>query len=263
LDEAKNFDPFKFVVAKNVERRQLTNNQRAAVAARMSTLEPGDVASQRHDVSNETPRISLAMAAKTMSVSRAQVARAKKLLREDPERFAEMEAGTKTLGQATDKLPKRSSKPKPSTEATGKSWQSITDDLAKLSPNDPAFEKQVREGLEAFQLLALRLPKNEPSTGPELAVSMPCEDIVDKIWRVFQSINRGRDGDENRPRAPHKIRRAIKRLVEREGLSQTAAATKLLKMIEVDALNRKARREEKPQKSEQLWAESYFKKLVP
>jgi len=93
-------DPVAFVISKNVHRRNLSSSQRAMIAAELPRLKKGDVATQKTGASSETP-ISSEQAAKIMGVSRAHVARAKKVIKDGPQwAIEDVKDGELSLGKA-------------------------------------------------------------------------------------------------------------------------------------------------------------------
>lgn len=105
-------DPVQFVVDMNLNRRQLSTSQRAAIAAELANLQHG---SNRYgkkvegsfDPSTSAPVITVEEAAKLMNVSRPTVVRAKARMHADPEAHAAAKAGHK---------PPKKEQPKPTAE---------------------------------------------------------------------------------------------------------------------------------------------------
>lgn len=80
LDE--DFDPWEYVIAHNLHRRNLSETQRASIAAKMATLRHG---SNRHEAKldgSKDPSTSTEQAAAALNVSTASVKRAKKVQRD-------------------------------------------------------------------------------------------------------------------------------------------------------------------------------------
>jgi hypothetical protein len=92
-----NGGPLGYVLSQNLHRRHLTTDQRAAIAAELVTMEPGDNQHTKADepLSNDrpSPKLSTAQAAGLMKVSTASTSRAKKRMREDPEAHEKAKAG--------------------------------------------------------------------------------------------------------------------------------------------------------------------------
>jgi hypothetical protein len=118
-------DPLAFVLSKNLHRRQLTESQRAAIAAEIANMSVGrnwrnsNSANLRNNNSlpekelcqgdSDATRISQKEAAKIMNVSERSVSTAKKVLKEaTPEVIQQVKEGKKTLHAA---LPERKQKP--------------------------------------------------------------------------------------------------------------------------------------------------------
>ena len=91
-------DPYDFVIAKNLGRRDLTKDQRAAAGAALATLKRGNLSKSAGsaDYLNKTE----AKVAADLGVSVRAVQQAKHVEREDHEAFEEVKAGTKTLASA-------------------------------------------------------------------------------------------------------------------------------------------------------------------
>jgi transposase len=83
-------DPLAFVVSLNVQRRHLTESQRAMAAARIATMRDGQ---RKSAASIEAAGISQGEAAESLGVGRSSVQRARKVV----------EAGSKALQQAVEK----------------------------------------------------------------------------------------------------------------------------------------------------------------
>ena len=134
------------VISRNVHRRHLTTQQRAAIAAELATMKSG----ARTDLASidAWSQLSDAQAAKLMKVSEPSVERAKRRLRTDPEAHAKAKAGT--LGR---RKPVRRARP-------------IDGDL-EAAPK-PARRVDL---LETLRMLELALPESFDVTA--WAVAMP------------------------------------------------------------------------------------------
>jgi hypothetical protein len=82
-----------YVLSRNLHRRHLTTEQRAAIAAELATMKSG----ARTDLASNDARSTMsdAQAAKALKVSESSVERAKKRMREDPEAHEQAKAGTR------------------------------------------------------------------------------------------------------------------------------------------------------------------------
>lgn len=99
MDDDTDIDPYQWVISRNLHRRHLNESQRALVAAKLAKLRVGDVASQKHGVSIDTP--SLEQAAEQLQVGRATVARAKTVLSEGSQELIEaVERGEVAVSKA-------------------------------------------------------------------------------------------------------------------------------------------------------------------
>lgn len=88
--------PEAFVISKNLHRRHLNESQRALIAAKLATLKPGNVATQRNSGGqNYSPEpISLQAAADMLNVSRGSTVTAKRVLaKAEPEEIQLVERG--------------------------------------------------------------------------------------------------------------------------------------------------------------------------
>lgn len=100
-------DPVGFVVSLNLHRRHLTESQRAAVAAKLANIEPGQFVGNQHVPSANlpTPAVSQADAAKLLNVSTRSVTAAKKVIEEAaPELVQAMDEGRASVSAAASLL---------------------------------------------------------------------------------------------------------------------------------------------------------------
>jgi hypothetical protein len=104
-------DPVRFVLAANIHRRHLSENQRALIAAKLATLARGSNQHHREDASIDAP--SQSQAAEMLNVSRSSVQRARQVLEHAaPEDVKAIREGRATLGSVTKKLKRKSKKQK-------------------------------------------------------------------------------------------------------------------------------------------------------
>lgn len=85
-------DPLAFVISQNMNRRHLTDSQRAAIAADLSKAKRGKSANSED--------LDSAEAAAALKVTRRQVERAKQVKKESPKSFKEVKSGKKSLNAA-------------------------------------------------------------------------------------------------------------------------------------------------------------------
>lgn len=100
-------DPVSFVVSLNLHRRHLTESQRAAVAAKLANIEPGQFVGNQHvpSANLRTPAVSQADAAKLLNVSTRSVTSAKKVIEEAaPELVQAMDEGRASVSAAASLL---------------------------------------------------------------------------------------------------------------------------------------------------------------
>jgi ParB-like chromosome segregation protein Spo0J len=78
IDDDHQFDPFQWVISRNLHRRHLTESQRGMVAARLANIKHGHVASQKHD--GPIGLSSIKQASEQLSVGERTTKRAKTVL---------------------------------------------------------------------------------------------------------------------------------------------------------------------------------------
>ena len=98
-------DPLGFVISRNLNRRHLTDDQRAAIAAEITTYKGRQVA--------ESATLRNADAAQALKVSTRQVRKAKQVKNESPAAFKAVKEGKKTLNEAHEEKHPRKRKPAP------------------------------------------------------------------------------------------------------------------------------------------------------
>ena len=100
-------DAYRFVVARNVERRMLTPGQRAAVGSRLATLQPGVVPSENQ------PGTTQEEAAVITGASVSGIKKYRQIAEADPEVAALVEQGKMSLNQGLMKVQADSKPPTP------------------------------------------------------------------------------------------------------------------------------------------------------
>jgi hypothetical protein len=107
-----NRTPLEFVFSMNIQRRDLTPSQRAAIAADLAEILAvqtafGEAAAPLSRRTEDTPpplsRAVAKQAAETLNVSERAVYDANRLRKKDPAGFEQVKKGKKTLGQATNR----------------------------------------------------------------------------------------------------------------------------------------------------------------
>jgi ParB-like chromosome segregation protein Spo0J len=112
-------EALQFVASHNLHRRHLTASQRAMIAAKIADMPVGKPAAEKTETTSDkkTPakkpakkKTSISSAAKKLNVSPASVKKAKKIIKESPEKAGQVEAGTKSLDQAHQEVQKETGK---------------------------------------------------------------------------------------------------------------------------------------------------------
>lgn len=102
-------DPLAFVISRNMARRHLTDDQRAAIAAEIAKAKPG-----KGDESYlPNPKPTIAQAATMMKVNPKQVKRAKAIKKESPKAFKKVKEGKLSLNAAHEQTHPRKAKESP------------------------------------------------------------------------------------------------------------------------------------------------------
>jgi hypothetical protein len=107
FQEYEGDDPLKFVLSKNLNRRHLSESQRAAIAAEIATLSPG--VSKASKTKEGNPPITQPEAAETLNVSVRLVGDARRIKRESPSLFEDVKRGEKTVHAASSEIKKAQS----------------------------------------------------------------------------------------------------------------------------------------------------------
>jgi hypothetical protein len=121
--EFRGGDALAFVISANLNRRHLTESQRAMVAAKLESYSHGG---NRRNLQDANLRLDRTEAAETLSVSPRSVCTAAKLLKEAPKLAKEVEAGKISLSAASKQLPpppiRRTIPPPPSQVLDATGW---------------------------------------------------------------------------------------------------------------------------------------------
>lgn len=139
-------DPLAFVISLNIQRRHLTESQRAAAAAQIANLRPGRPAEK-----GPIGTISIERAAEMMNVSPRSVKRAKKVIEQGSEELVHaVEAGEVAVSRAAAvvNLPKawqlNAATKKPEMEFPPETWEPDADEEAMAEE----FEKNYAASLD-------------------------------------------------------------------------------------------------------------------
>lgn len=137
LEVPAGFDAVSFIASKNLKRRHLTTEQRAAIAAELTVLKEGTTVPEAAEALNVSPR---------------SVSRARKRMREAPEEHIKAKAGKRKA--------KKEPKPKGTMSARQEAWAGIVSAVNRLykasqaahvldeegEPTDIDLEKLVKDG---------------------------------------------------------------------------------------------------------------------
>ena len=174
MDEDYEFDPYQWVISRNLHRRHLTDSQRGMIASKLAKMREGRPS--KKTVSNDTVSpVTLSQAAEQLQVGRATVARAKAVQEHgSPELIAAVEQGEITVSKAATiaktvpkerqldeaKKPKpKPQKPKQSTketkqEAKKESKPAKGQKAARQTADDDEYDHPL---VEAFKVADYRL----------------------------------------------------------------------------------------------------------
>jgi len=107
-------EALQFVASHNLHRRHLTASQRAMIAAKIADMPVGKPAGGKTETTPAKKpakkKTSIASAAKKLNVSPASIKKAKKILKENPEKAGQVESGAKSLDQAHKEVQKDAGK---------------------------------------------------------------------------------------------------------------------------------------------------------
>lgn len=166
FEQYKGNNPLTFVVSANVNRRHLTDSQRAMIGAKMVTMKQGErtdtIASKGSlEPSANLPKVSQEDAALAMGVSTRSITTAVKILDESPKLAKQATDGQISLHAAEKQLNERKAKGKPVLDDIGiqipgdalpfwRRRQEIQDMLNQVSRLKCAVEKAKTEGDPMF-----------------------------------------------------------------------------------------------------------------
>lgn len=152
-------DALSFVVSLNVQRRHLTEAQRAMAAARIATLKLG--ANQHEGASRDAP--SQSEAAERMDVSRSSVQRARKIIELGSKALQNaVESGEVPLKKAaavvelpkSEQLAAATKKPEPKEDVDDARWMPEDDEEDRLAAIEREQEASLQKWLDADDKLA-------------------------------------------------------------------------------------------------------------
>jgi hypothetical protein len=127
----------RFVISRNLRRRHLDASQRAAIAAELANIKPGNFAGNQHvpSANLQSPLLSQAGAAKLMNVSPRSVADAVKVRNEGaPELFRAVKEGKLTVSRAAKTAKASKGQSQVLTDGNGETRRKIVDNKAKRKP---------------------------------------------------------------------------------------------------------------------------------
>jgi predicted XRE-type DNA-binding protein len=194
IDTFDGYDPYSYVISRNLMRRHLTTQQRAAIAAELATMRHGGDRTSK--ASNDA--LTDARAAELMHISEPTVERAKRRLRTDPEAHQLAKAG---------KLPRA----KPSAKTV--------DGEATPTPKPPKRE-DLTVAIRAVAL-ALELHQRKLSEWAETVPSFTKRDLASTVSRTrdqLADVEAELSGDYDRKvRRERTLRAALKAVFETDG----------------------------------------------
>ena len=169
MDEDYEFDPYQWVISRNLHRRHLTESQRAMVASKLAKLRVGDVRSQVSGGSIDPP--SIEKAAEQLKVGTASVKRAKAVHEHgSPELIAAVEQGEIAVSKAAtiaktvqkerqieEAKKKPGPKPKEAKQAGKANSNPTQKPQAKTSPEPTESDDYDYPLVEAFKVADYRL----------------------------------------------------------------------------------------------------------
>jgi hypothetical protein len=158
-------DPLEFVISQNMNRRHLTDDQRAAIAAEIAKAKQGGDRGQAAELAVSKSEPTIAQAAAVMKVSPRRVQRAKALKKESPAAFKKVKAGEMSLNAAHEQKHPRKPKPEPSP------LRGV--DTAKMDAPEPEAEWLEPEAPEAAPAVPLPNPVLPPKITEPVEAKLP------------------------------------------------------------------------------------------
>ena len=151
FDEFSGNDPLAFIISQNLNRRQLTDDQRAAIAAEIAKMKPG----QNRVADSATLPPTIEEAAKSLKVSKRKVSLAKTVKKESPLAFKKVKAGKLSLNAAHEKKHPR----KKPLDRSGAATAAMQPPMNPVLPPD------------ACPAVIDRLPNADSGPAPEVAIA--------------------------------------------------------------------------------------------
>lgn len=156
-------DPLAFVISQNMNRRHLTDDQRAAIAAEIARAKPGNPANLAVLKSKPT----IAEAAASLKVSPRNVARAKAVKKESPAAFKKVKSGEMSLNAAHEKKhPRKPTETKSADKELNKIGKSFGENCKKseeknlLAAVEKCFEISLSDFQKQLDILEGMIPAN-------------------------------------------------------------------------------------------------------
>lgn len=160
-------DALAFVISANMQRRHLTEAQRAMAAARIATLQKGANQHASRDASSQSNASQDALtqgdAAQQMDVSRSSVQRARKIIEKGSKALQDaVESGDVPLKKAasvvdlpkSEQLAAATKKPEPKPDAEDARWQPEDDEDERLAAIEREQEASLQKWIDADDKLA-------------------------------------------------------------------------------------------------------------
>ena len=176
-------DPLEFVISQNMNRRHLTDDQRAAIAAEIAKAKAGNPANSAPLKSAPT----IAEAAASLKVSPRKVQRAKALKKESPAAFKKVKAGEMSLNAAHEQKHPRKPKPEPSPLRGVDPAKLAAQEAASPEPSDEWMEPEAPEDAPAAPLPNPVLPPSNSAVIPATEAA-PVQVVIKATVAGFTKI---------------------------------------------------------------------------